>query len=198
MTNIDLDIAAYRFVAHQIARENEAPTTVTAYVGAVSAAQRRAELSGGTLASELITELSMDRVAHAAAVSIGPVGMLTLQDWILTEAWTGLVEHAAELHAPGFTAEELMYRRAVIELLADEFEEPPAAAMALAAALVAARVRHLRGGGKIVDLVAAAARDELSDAQQSEVGRAIAGNWPQIVERAETMGAFAAIETAAA
>ncbi|MFN6549513.1 hypothetical protein ACP6C7_04045 [Mycolicibacterium septicum] len=197
MTNIDLDIAAYRFAAHQLARENAAPTTVTAYVGAVAASRRLAELSGGTLAAELINELSTDRIAHAAAVSIGPVGMLTLQDWLLTEAWTGLVERAAELHAPGFTAEELMYRRAVIELLADEFEEPPAAAMALAAALVSARVRHLRGGGKIVDLVAAAARDELSDAQQSEVGRAIAGNWPKIVERAQTMGAFAAIEAAA-
>ncbi|QZT56248.1 hypothetical protein [Mycolicibacterium austroafricanum] len=197
MNGTDLDIAAYRFVAHQLARENEAPTTVTAYVGAVAAAQRLAELSGGTLAYELTTELSMDRVAHAAAVSIGPVGMLSLQDWILTEAWPCLAERAAEVHAPVFTAEELMYRRAVIELFADDFEDPPAAAMALAAALVAARVRHLRGGGKIVDLVAAAARDELTDAQQSEVGRAIADHWPKIVERAETMGAFAAIETAA-
>lgn len=212
MTNIDLDIAAYRFVAHQLARENEAPTTVTAYAGAVAAARHRARLAGTTLACQLIAELSTDPAVHAAAVSIGPFGVLALQDW-LQEMWGDVARLASETVAPELTEAEQMYRRATVELLAESDADASTATLAFAAALAVAHVRWLAAGidglidpaataviGAVLDEdpVAAVAHEELDEATRASLAMAVGNRWAQITERVQIMEAFSALEAATA
>lgn len=208
MTNIDLDIAAFRHAAYAIARDSCAPAAVTAYAGAVAAAMHRAQLEGTTLACQLITELSTDPVTHAAAVEVGPFTMLTLSDW-LTEVWGDVAALAAVTEVPELTETEQMYRRATSELFAENDPNSGTATLAFAGALAVANVRWLAEGADPAatafvssvleeDPVAAAAREELDEATHASHAMAVGNRWTAIVERVQVIEAMAAIEAAVA
>lgn len=211
MTNIDLDIAAFRHAAYAIARDSDAPAAVTAYAGAVAAARHRAQLAGTTLACQLIAELSTDPVTHAAAVEVGPFTMLTLSDW-LQEVWVDVTELAAVTAVPELTETECMYHRATIELFAESDADASTATLAFAAALAVAHVRWLAAGidgltdpaataviGAVLaeNPVAAVAREELDEATRASLAMAVGNRWHTIMERVQVMEMVAAIETAA-
>ncbi|WP_435594678.1 hypothetical protein [Tsukamurella tyrosinosolvens] len=132
---------AFRHAAHTITRDHAAPAAVAIYSGAVAAAIRRSQVAGSAqLSPMLLDELSGDRLAHRAAVEIGPVGCLVLETWIC-EMWEGIEELAAEAVPPTLTNAERMYRRATIELLTDADLDTPTATLAFAATLAIAFVR---------------------------------------------------------
>lgn len=201
----------YRFAAYAIARDSCAPAAVTAYAGAVAAAMHRAQLEGTTVACQLIAELSTDPAVHAAAVSIGPFGVLALQDW-LQEVWGDVAALAAVTEVPELTADEQMYRRATIELLTETDPNSGTATLAFAAALAVAHVRWLAEGidgltdpaataviGAVLaeDPVAAVAREELDEAVRASIAMAVGNRWREIMERVAVMETVAAIEAAA-
>ncbi|NOQ58419.1 hypothetical protein [Mycolicibacterium fortuitum] len=199
----------YRFAAYAITRDSCAPAAVTAYAGAVAAAMHRAQLEGTTVPCQLISELSSDPVTHAAAVSIGPFGVLALQDW-LTEVWGDVAALAAVTEVPELTADEQMYRRATIELFAESDADASTATLAFAAALAVAHVRWLAAGSdpaasgfvsSVLDadpVAAAAAREELDEATRASLAMAVGNKWSAIMERVAVMEAVYAIESAAA
>ncbi|EUA41870.1 hypothetical protein I549_0211 [Mycobacterium avium subsp. avium 2285 (R)] len=203
---------AYRHAAYAIARDSDAPAAVTAYAGAVAAAMHRAQLEGTTLACQLITELSSDPVTHAAAVSIGPFGVLTLSDW-LQEVWGDVTEIAALTEVPELIESEVLYRRATSELFAETDRGTGTATLAFAAALAVAHVRWLAAGidgatdpaataviGAVLaeNPVAAVAREELDEATRASLAMAVGNRWAQITERVQVMEAFSAIEAVTA
>lgn len=206
MTNIDLDIAAFRHAAYAIARDSCAPAAVTAYAGAVAAAMHRAQVEGTTLACQLIAELSTDPAVHAAAVEVGPFTMLALQDW-LTEVWGDVTELAAEVVVPELTADEQMFRRATTELFAETDPNSGTATLAFAGALAVANVRWLAEGVVAEattvtsvledDPVAAAAREELDEATRASIAMSVGNKWTEIMERVQVMEMVSAIESAA-
>lgn len=152
----DIDVAASRHAAYAIAHDNNAPATVTAYAGAVAAARHRAQLAGTTLACQLIAELSTDPAVHAAAVSIGPFGVLALQDW-LQEVWGDVARRASETAVPKLTETERMYHRATIELLAETDPDASTAVLSFAGALAVAHIRwHTAGIDGRIDPAATA------------------------------------------
>lgn len=202
---------AYRFAAYSIARDSCAPAAVTAYAGAVAAAMHRAQLEGTTVACQLIAELSTDPAVHAAAVSIGPFGVLALQDW-LQEVWGDVAALAAVTEVPELTADEQMYRRATIELLTETDPNSGTATLAFAAALAVAHVRWLAEGidgltdpaaTAVIDTViesdpvAAAGSAELDEAARASLAMSVGNRWHVIMERVAVMGAVHAIEAAA-
>lgn len=208
----DIDVAAFRHAAYAIAQDSCAPAAVTAYAGAVAAARHRAQVEGTTLACQLIAELSTDPAVHAAAVSIGPFGVLALQDW-LHEMWGGVTELAALTAVPELTADEQMFRRATVELFAEADPGASTATLAFAGALAVAHVRWLAAGidgatdpaataviGAVLaeDPVAAAGREELDEAAHASLAMAVGNRWREIMERVAVMETVAAIETAAA
>lgn len=210
MNEIQTDVAAFRHAAYAIARDSCAPATVTAYAGAVAAARHRAQLAGTTLACQLIAELSTDPAVHAAAVSIGPFGVLALQDW-LQEMWGDVARRASETVVPQLTETECMYRRATVELLAESDTDASTATLAFAAALAVAHVRWLAAGidglidpaataviGAVLDEdpVAAVAHEELDEATRASLAVAVGNRWTEITERVQIMGTVAAIEAA--
>ncbi|ABK68908.1 hypothetical protein [Mycobacterium avium] len=198
---------AYRHAAYAIARDSDAPAAVTAYAGAVAAAMHRAQLEGTTLACQLITELSSDPVTHAAAVSIGPFGVLTLSDW-LQEVWGDVTEIAALTEVPELIESEVLYRRATVELFAETDASASTATLAFAGALAVANVRWLATGSDPAasgfvssvldaDPVAAAAREELDESTRASIAISVGNRWTEIMERVQVMEMVAAIETAA-
>lgn len=198
---------AYRHAAYAIARDSDAPAAVTAYAGAVAAAMHRAQLEGTTLACQLITELSSDPVTHAAAVSIGPFGVLTLSDW-LQEVWGDVTEIAALTEVPELIESEVLYRRATVELFAETDASASTATLAFAGALAVANVRWLATGSgpaasgfvsSVLDAdpVAAAAREELDESTRASIAISVGNRWTEIMERVQVMEMVAAIETAA-
>ncbi|QZH66707.1 hypothetical protein [Mycolicibacterium farcinogenes] len=212
MTNIDLDIAAFRFAAYAIARDSRAPAAVTAYAGAVAAARHRAHAEGTTVTCQLIHKLSTDPVTHAAAAEVGPFTMLTLQDW-LQEVWGDVAALAAVTEVPELTESEVLYRRAAVELFAETDPDASTATLAFAAALAVAHVRWLAAGidgltdpaaTTVIDVViesdpvAAAAREELDESTRASIAMAIGNRWREIMERVQVMEAFSAIEAVTA
>src|SRR5690625_1711858 len=203
----DIDVAAFRHAAYAIARDSDAPATVTAYAGAMAAAMHRAQLEGTTLACQLIAELSTDPAVHAAAVSIGPFGVLALQDW-LQEVWGDVAALAAVTEVPELTESETMYRRATVELFTET--DASTATLAFAAALAVAHVRWLAEGAdpaatafvsSVLEedpVAAAAAREELDEATRASLAMAVGNKWSAIMERVAVMEAVYAIESAAA
>ncbi|QHN16530.1 hypothetical protein [Gordonia amarae] len=197
---------AYRFAAYAVARDSDAPAAVTAYAGAVAAAMHRARLEGTTLACQLIAELSTDPVTHAAAVSIGPFGVLALQDW-LTEVWDAVDELAAVTEVPELTADEQMYRRATTELFTETDASASTATLSFAGALAVANVRWLAEGVVAEattvtlvledDPVAAAGREELDESTRASIAISVGNRWHVIMERVHVMEAVSAIEAAA-
>lgn len=201
----------YRFAAYTVARDSCAPAAVTAYAGAVAAAMHRAQLEGTTVACQLIAELSTDPVTHAAAVEVGPFGVLALQDW-LTEVWDDVTALAAVTEVPELTESEVLYRRAAVELFAESDADASTATLTFAAALAVAHVRWLAAGidgatdpaaTAVIDTViesdpvALAGRAELDESTRASLAMSVGNRWRVIVERVEVMEAVHAIETAA-
>lgn len=208
----DLDIEAYRTAAQSVARDNHAPVPVAVYAGAAAAAMRRSQLAGGgRFTPELLDELTSDRLAHAAAVEVGPVGCLTLEQWAVDE-WQTIAERAAETVPCTRTESERMHQRATIELLSEADANTDTTSISFAGALAVAHVRWLAAGidgatdpaataviGAVLDAdpVAAAAREELDEAARASIAISVGNRWHTIMERVQVMEAFSAIEAAA-
>ncbi|MCA0159102.1 hypothetical protein LB823_23120 [Tsukamurella sp. M9C] len=155
----------------------------------------------------LLDELSGDRVAHRAAVEIGPVGCLALETWVC-EMWERIEELAAEAVPPTLTNAERMYRRATIELLTEAEPDTSTATLAFAATLAVAFVRwnsarsDPAAGGFVSsvleeDPVAGMAREHLDESTRASIALSVGNHWAEIMERVAVIEAMAAIEATA-
>ncbi|OLT79709.1 hypothetical protein BKG58_19975 [Mycobacteroides abscessus subsp. abscessus] len=206
------DVDTYRTAAHAVAQDQNAPVPVAIYAGAATAAVRRSQLAGGgRFTPELLDELTSDRLAHAAAVEVGPVGCLSLEQWVCDE-WQTIDERAAEAVPFTRTEAENMYRRATIELLIEADDHASMAAISFAAALAVAHIRwHSMGidgstdpaATDVIhavldeDPVASLAREQLDEATRASLAMAVGNQWRAIMERVQIMEMTAAIEAAA-
>ena len=199
------DVDAYRRAVHAVARDHEAPVAAAIYAGAVTAAMRRSQLAGGGQFTDmLLTELTGDRLACLAAVEVGPVGCLSLEQWTY-DVWEGIAERAAETVPPALTEAEAMYRRATIELLSEAGSD--SASITFAAALSVANVRWYAAGADPAtafvrsvldeDPVAELARDQLDETVRASLAMSVGNRWRVIMERVAVMVAVYAIEAAA-